>query len=199
MAAESPIRRLVDGPRLQLGRRQERIGRRWNYRPDPFLGQCLGNKNLTDLDRFWSKVDKSYGPDACWIWTACKQSGGYGRFGLNGKTVQAHRYSYAAAHGWPAADRHVCHACDNPSCVNPAHLFLGTDADNLADMRRKGRASPPPKNDLRGERHGMARLTAEQVLEIRRRSETCRALAPIYGVSYATIASVKRGDSWGHL
>jgi hypothetical protein len=102
--------------------------------------------------RFWQKVDKSAGPDACWVWTSTKFSSGYGAFKVDDLERQSHRVSYEYAHGVSLLGRdadHILHSCDNPPCVNPAHLRLGTNADNIADCIAKGRNS-------RGEKHGEA-------------------------------------------
>jgi hypothetical protein len=93
---------------------------------------------MTVEERFWAKVDKRSGPDSCWTWTAAKTLRGYGRFMLDGKARLAHRLAWRLA-GGTEAEALVCHRCDNPSCVNPAHLFLGDQFDNMRDMTAKGR------------------------------------------------------------
>lgn len=100
---------------------------------------------LTD-PRYWARVDRSAGPDACWPWTGSTDRKGYGHVNrpkLKPSPMLAHRYAWQLAHGDPGA-LCVLHRCDRPPCCNPAHLFLGTVADNNADMRAKGRSSPPP-------------------------------------------------------
>lgn len=126
--------------------------------------------------RFWGKVNKNA---VCWLWTGKPDKKGYGRF-CHDRTIEfAHRVSYQLAKGNIPLGMFVLHHCDTPACVNPAHLFLGTLADNNADMRQKGRGCNPPvgKNKgtfesekIRGERHPRARLSWEDIVEIRRLS-----------------------------
>jgi hypothetical protein len=142
-------------------------------------------------ERFWSKVDRSGGPDACWPWTGARTTGGYGHFCLHHGTQRyAHRIMAHIHIGFLPRNLCVCHwACDNPSCVNPRHLFVGTQADNNRDRDAKGRTSC-------GERHGTARLTWTQVLEIRESSESQKALAGRYCVSKSQIGLIRAGRRW---
>ena len=160
--------------------------------------------------RFWTKVDKSA---ECWVWTAATRNG-YGVLGVredNGRWVAlyAHRISWELHFG-PIPDRlYVLHHCDNRLCVRPDHLFLGTNQDNLVDMRAKGRGyvlPAPPKGlwngtrpDRRGEANPHARLSEEDVREIRRLRGTGRGpteLGRKYGVSRSHIHHIVRGDAW---
>ncbi|MBQ9917397.1 MAG: hypothetical protein IJO71_09405 [Microbacterium sp.] len=148
--------------------------------------------------RFWAKVDRSGGPDACWPWTAGTQSGGYGVFHpAKGQTVRAHRYALAIALGRPLAPmmqaRH--YVCDNPPCCNPAHLREGSNAENVADMVGKHRQSF-------GTRRPSARLTESGVLDMRiaaDRGVSVSALAHRFEVSEALISMVIRGQRWKHV
>lgn len=144
--------------------------------------------------RFWSKVDiRSY--DECWEWTAARKPSGYGQFVISkGYHQNASRVAVAMMTPLPAGVV-VCHSCDNPPCVNPAHLFTGTQSDNGLDCIAKGRG-----NRAAGERHPSARLTAEEVAYIRaqdvsrygRRAELARE----FGVNHTTICSVIDGTNW---
>lgn len=88
------------------------------------------------LERFWAKVNKT---DSCWLWTANTSPQGYGSWGCNKRSLRAHRVAYYLHNGPIAAGLSVCHRCDTPACVNPAHLFLGTHTDNMRDSLKKGR------------------------------------------------------------
>jgi hypothetical protein len=173
----------------------------------------------TLAERFWAKVDRA-GPvhpalnSRCLLWTGVVDQRGYGSIGDQGRNPRAHRVAWQLTHGPIPAGEHygttcVCHRCDNPSCANPDHLFLRTQADNSADMVAKGRAGyqrdpegwsracklPP----VRGERNPNSKLTAEAVREIRAKhatGEKSGMLAREYGVSRDTIGLVVRRKLW---
>jgi len=158
----------------------------------------LSNVDQSFRDRFWEKVGVG-GPDECWEWAAHRQRAGYGQFTVaKGEFHTASRVSLALSIGSIPAGMSVCHSCDNPPCCNPAHLFLGTQADNANDCIRKGRA-----NRARGEGTFSARLTEEIVRGIRSRipmryGEVAK-LAREYSVSEHAIAAVVRGKTWKHV
>jgi hypothetical protein len=149
------------------------------------------------MERFWSKVNKQ-AENGCWEWTASKRGRGYGQFKLDGTMATAHRVSWMLEHGpIPAGEGYhgtcVLHRCDNPPCVNPDHLFLGTNADNMRDMAEKGR------QDAAGESNGRAKLTEADVHAIRADNRSPRAIAAEYGVSQNQISLIKNRKRWTHI
>ena len=102
------------------------------------------SKTKKILWKFTSRIDVK-DKDSCWEWIGSKEKGGYGIFYYHGANKLAHRFSWEVLYGKIPKRMVICHKCDNPSCVNPNHLFLGTQEDNLRDMHYKGRAKPPPK------------------------------------------------------
>lgn len=150
--------------------------------------------------RFWAKVDHSGGPDACWPWTAGRNADGYGVIWVGRTMDLAHRVAWALVNGPIPPGLKVLHACDNPPCMNLAHFFLGTMADNTADMMAKGRDR---HGVLLGEAHGRAKLSEAQVHEIRRLhaeerlNEPC--LARRFDVGTSTIHRLLAGRAWSHV
>ena len=147
----------------------------------------------TKKERFLEKVEKkSYG---CWEWAASLDKAGYGVFGIeSGKPIGAHRYSYALHYGAFKKSLFVLHKCDNPKCVNPDHLFLGTHQDNMDDMVRKGR-----QNSLKGEDSPACKITKEIALNILNSELSHSKTAEKYGVSKSSVAAIKAKRMWRHL
>jgi hypothetical protein len=150
------------------------------------------------VERFWSHVDVK-GDDECWNWTASLFRHGYGqikqRFGSgNGKNWQAHRLSYVIHFGEIADNLLVCHKCDNPKCVNPNHLFLGTNKENTMDMVAKGRAYRPVGVDVHN-----SKLSEDDVRFIRSSHDRNFKLAERFKVSQATICIIRKRLIWKHI
>jgi len=143
--------------------------------------------------RFWEKVGKR-GPNDCWEWKAGYFHDGCGQVRVDGKTLKASRVSYTLAKGEIPDGLCVCHQCDNPACVNPAHLWLGTRAENNADMMAKGRCGAP-----KGEATGNAKLTEELVRLIRSTDEHALSIAKRLGVSWSLVYMVRRRTIWRHI
>lgn len=145
----------------------------------------------TEYGRFADKAMPV--PEAgCWLWTGAVKSNGYGTFYLHGRLISAHRASMIL-HGFDVTGAVVMHKCDTPSCVNPAHLTIGTHRENSHDMFRKGRGRPNPS---KGEGNPRALLTEADVRTIRASNEKTAALARRFGVSYWTIRDVRTGRRW---
>lgn len=155
---------------------------------------------ITPLEvRFWAKVDK-LGEDECWPWKASLTAAGYGQIQHPrlGRPVVANRVSWELANGRVIPDGlMVCHRCDNPPCVNPKHLFLGTMLDNQRDSIAKGRHTAPPR--FLGTKHHSAKLTDDQVAAIRTDRRPQRVIAKDYGLSQATVWAVRNWKTWTHL
>ena len=161
----------------------------------------MAKSKLTLVDRYWSKVDKS---GECWLWKGQIQSMGYGVFTYyrrkksavsksvyKSAQIYAHRLSWIFENGQiPEGDYDICHRCDNPPCVNPAHLFLGTATDNMRDMARKGRASKGGNN---------AKVTHEQVRLIRADTRKHHIIAADYGMRRLAIWMIKHRRTWADV
>lgn len=147
---------------------------------------------LSIRDRFWNFVDRS---GDCWIWTGFRNKKGYGHFNFaRGGAMTAHRFAYLDTFGEFDRSLQVCHKCDNPPCVNPNHLFLGTNSDNQIDSSKKGRHCRP-----RGEKSTTAKLTWEDVEEIRHHwkyQKSQKAIGKQFGVSQSSIWRILHNLTW---
>ena len=174
------------------------------------------------MKRFWDKVDKSC---ECWLWTASCKRNAYGGFKLDGKTVGAHRVSWAIANGPIPSGMFVCHRCDNPRCVNPAHLFLGDAKANAADRNKKKRhahgathysvthpeklargdangSRKRPERRPRGEAQHLAKLDAARVKAARdmhAMGATIAGLARMFGTGFSAMSSAVKRETWRHV
>jgi hypothetical protein len=150
-----------------------------------------------NVKQFWARVDKSFaenGEQGCWIWMGARFKEGYGMIrvpptGKKGTYSLAHRVAWELTNGPIPDGLNVLHNCDNPPCVNPFHLFLGTDTDNQNDALDKGRK-------LSGEKHRWAKLKLAQVNQIKSSNLSQRKLATQFGVSRWTIRAIKDGKAW---
>lgn len=154
------------------------------------------------IDKFLSSVGFS-DEDSCWNWLAGKYTTGYGYFYINDekKIVLAHRFGYEIVFGDIPANLEICHKCDNPSCVNPNHLFLGTHRDNMIDAVRKGRMNPTLP-DNRGENHGNHKLTESDIIDIRNKyycGESQGDIAGSYSINQSTVSRIVNGVRWKHI
>ena len=158
------------------------------------------------MDRFWSKVAKS---DGCWEWTASRLPQGYGQFWDKGKMRRASRIAWELTNGPIPPGLHVCHRCDNPPCVRPSHLFLGTHQENMADRESKGRTpprppQPRPERRARGAAHPRTatKLDGSRVRGIRALAAVGVVqtdLANWYGVDQAAISRIVTRRNWRHV
>lgn len=130
--------------------------------------------------------------NGCWLWQGKRDQSGRGKLNFNTKVVTASRASYEAWRGKIGSGLFVCHHCDNPQCVNPDHLFLGTSADNTHDARDKGRLA-------HGETHASAKLTEGQVRDVLCSNASTKALARQLNVNPRTVRSIRQGRAWKHI
>lgn len=147
------------------------------------------------VHRFWQKVDIK-NKNECWNWLYCKDRDGYGNFTYHGKAYWAHRIAYVIKNGEYDRDLFVCHSCDNPSCCNPDHLFLGTNADNNADRHNKNR-------DAVGSKVGTSKLTEKEVEEILglyfRKEMLSKDIAKKFSIHKSTVLRIVSGETWRHV
>jgi hypothetical protein len=145
-----------------------------------------------EFPRFWSRVKIIKN---CWEWTGSRHRQGYGRVGyLGNRAAYTHRVSYQLVNGKIKKGLNVLHRCDNPPCVNPDHLFLGTQSDNAYDMFSKNRG-----NRARGEKNSKARLIDSQVRRVKYGSEPLASLAREFSVTYQTLHYIRGGKTWKHI
>jgi hypothetical protein len=176
--------------------------------------------------RFLSRIDKGFHPKGCWVWTGTLDGNRYGVLWMNGKNEFTHRLAYAYAKGSIAPNMEVCHACDNPSCVRPSHLFQGTHDKNMKDMatkkrsalgKRNGRHTHPettargdrsgarlhPDSYPRGSKHGQAKLTEKTVRVIRSLYRTGlysqQTIANQFSVNQTMVGFIVRRKVWTHI
>lgn len=146
-------------------------------------------------DSLAGRLEKHYIPEpmsGCWLWIGMAATGGYGLLKYEGRRLRAHAVSYEIHNGPIPVGLYVCHRCDVPSCVNPDHLFVGTQGDNMRDAKIKGRIA-------RGERVGASKLTEQKVIAIRHAAGSKRATAREFGVSDKTVRNIKTRRSWAWL
>ena len=153
-----------------------------------FLGHEM--KNETRIQSFYDRVQTA---GDCWEWTGGKDRQGYGRMRVNGKHVSAHRFSYELNVGRIPSGLMVCHRCDNPGCVKPSHLFIGTAKDNNHDAVKKGRTARTC-----GTQNGNAKLKPSDIVRIKElcKSNTQRQVARKFGISQMCVSKIVRGLKW---
>ena len=153
-----------------------------------------------ELERFLAKVEINE-ENGCWEWTGSHDSCGYGQIKIRRirpSALGSHRVSYLHYNGDIPEEFCVCHKCDNPKCVNPEHLFVGTNLDNTRDMINKGRDR---SGDHKGEANAYSKLKEKDVLEIVNSLSTMnnKQIAEIYDTTHANISLIRRGKSWTHV
>ncbi len=153
-------------------------------------------KHAKYIAEFFTKCTQP-SPDSCWEWKQSISELGYGKAKFQTKSIGAHRLAYKFAKGEIPKGLYVCHACDNRKCINPAHLFLGTQRDNVQDSVRKGR-----RRYAFGDTAGGRKITSAVVIRIKERAKTERTYAKMasdYGISRRQICRIVRGKSWRHI
>lgn len=151
-------------------------------------------------ERFLKHVEKT---DSCWIWKGCAGPLGYGKFTYMGRCIGASRAAFYIFKGGISAGKYICHACDNPPCVNPDHLWEGTQKDNMQDALSKGRLklNPPPPYDKSGENNPNVKLNWNTVREVRKyyrlkRAEIVSHLMEKYKLNHASISGIVNRKIW---
>lgn len=148
-------------------------------------------------DRFNQKVATTRDGNGCWLWLGATNRAGYGLFGLNRKALLAHRVAFELHSGRALSrDEAVCHSCDNPTCVNPAHLWVGSVAENNADRHSKGRSRG---GKLAGENNPRAIMDREVVLAIASASGSLKEVAARFAVPFKTVSAIRTGAAWSSV
>ena len=166
---------------------------RWRTHGDPLITKCkFNNKEYKNIEEaFLAKIDKT---NECWEWFGPKNESGYGHLTFGGKIYLTHRFSYKYFFGGIPENMYVCHKCDNPSCVNPKHLFIGTPNDNVQDKMQKQR-----HRVLKGFDNSCSKLNKEILLKIRdklNKGEKGAHIAKEFNLSPMTISNIKLNKSW---
>lgn len=143
------------------------------------------------IDNFFSKL---YLTPGCWVWKVVQKANGYGYFYYAGLVSRAHRFSYEYFVGSIPDGLVVCHRCDNRACVNPNHLFVGTQQDNINDMKAKGRGRSPV-----GVKNGSAKLNDEIVRKIRASTKSGREIAKEFGIAESGVSNIRKMKIWKHV
>jgi hypothetical protein len=176
--------------------------KRFEENGNPISGKKLKYHAKTLVDAFDSRYKKS-NISECWEWKGWKNKGGYGYFSFDGFKYAAHRHAYTLRNGSIPHGLMICHKCDNPSCVNPDHLFAGTNGDNVRDAYLKKRRNPVPIDSMpRGDNCYLSKLTEKDVIDIKKMFNDGKRnteIAKIYGVIHQTISCIRNNKTWKHV
>lgn len=158
---------------------------------------CIGATNYTAKQKklFENKIMPEP-MSGCWLWTGASNRRGYGSTNFNKRRQESHRVSWRIYRGEIPDGISVLHKCDNPGCVNPDHLFLGTNSDNMKDAFRKKRGRIPHH---KGEKAHSAKLTEFDVRQIRKSTNSCAEIAKEFGICQSNVSAIRRHKTWRHI
>ena len=169
-----------------------------NTNREPNLRKLGGRNPQPPEVRFHNAYIKT--DNGCWQWQGANEGQfGYGGITVNKKRIMAHRYSWVLYNGDITGDLCVLHKCDNPKCVNPDHLFLGTQKENMEDCKNKGRTNGGTKTPLFGTKNPNSKLTNRDIFQIRADGRPQRAIAKDYKISQCLVHNIKTLKTWGHI